>query len=61
MLFAILFDPSPLLSHVYSRNPMAIDGCATFFGRDKFSHVKKHEVQSQPDALLPATYCLTSV
>jgi hypothetical protein len=61
MLFSILFDPSPLLSHVYYRNPMVIDGCATFFGRDKFSHVKKHEVKSHPDALLPAAYWLTYV
>jgi len=39
---------------------MAIDGCATFFRRDKFSHVKKYEVefnkaaQSLTDAIIPA-------
>ncbi|XP_008796674.2 carbon catabolite repressor protein 4 homolog 1-like isoform X1 [Phoenix dactylifera] len=32
-------------SEVYSGNPNAIDGCATFFRRDKFSHVKKYEVE----------------
>ena len=29
---------------VYNGNPSAVDGCATFFRRDKFSHVKKYEV-----------------
>ncbi|WOL04200.1 carbon catabolite repressor protein [Canna indica] len=32
-------------SEVYSGNPNAIDGCATFFRRDRFSHVKKYEVE----------------
>jgi CCR4-NOT transcription complex subunit 6 len=29
---------------VYTGSPQAIDGCATFFRRDRFSHVKKYEV-----------------
>jgi hypothetical protein len=29
---------------VYSGNTNTIDGCATFFRRDRFSHVKKYEV-----------------
>lgn len=29
---------------VYSGNAYAIDGCAIFFRRDRFSHVKKYEV-----------------
>ncbi|RZC79189.1 hypothetical protein C5167_003441 [Papaver somniferum] len=39
----------------------AIDGCATFFRRDRFSHVKKYEVefnkaaQSLTDAVVPIT------
>nr|XP_029123569.1 carbon catabolite repressor protein 4 homolog 1 isoform X2 [Elaeis guineensis] len=33
------------LVQVYSGNPNAVDGCATFFRRDKFSHVKKYEVE----------------
>ncbi|XP_073005540.1 carbon catabolite repressor protein 4 homolog 1-like isoform X1 [Typha latifolia] len=47
-------------SEVYNGNPNAVDGCATFFRRDKFSHVKKYEVefnkaaQSLIDALVPA-------
>nr|ACL53360.1 unknown [Zea mays] len=47
-------------TEVYSGNPMAIDGCATFFRRDKFSHVKKYEVefnkaaQSLTDAIIPS-------
>lgn len=32
-------------SEVYNGNPNSIDGCATFFRRDKFSHVKKYEVE----------------
>ncbi|ONK65581.1 uncharacterized protein A4U43_C07F38560 [Asparagus officinalis] len=32
-------------SEVYNGNPNAVDGCATFFRRDKFSHVKKYEVE----------------
>jgi hypothetical protein len=32
-------------SQVYNGNINTIDGCATFFRRDRFSHVKKYEVQ----------------
>ncbi|GAY32733.1 hypothetical protein CUMW_003860 [Citrus unshiu] len=45
---------------VYNGNPHTIDGCATFFRRDRFSHVKKYEVefnkaaQSLTDAILPS-------
>ncbi|ONL94052.1 CCR4-NOT transcription complex subunit 6 [Zea mays] len=47
-------------TEVYSGSPQAIDGCATFFRRDRFSHVKKYEVefnkaaQSLTDAIIPA-------
>jgi len=48
-------------TEVYAGTPQAIDGCATFFRRDRFSHVKKYEVefnkaaQSLTDAIIPAT------
>ncbi|CAN6302163.1 unnamed protein product [Urochloa humidicola] len=48
-------------TEVYAGSPQAIDGCATFFRRDRFSHVKKYEVefnkaaQSLTDAIIPAT------
>lgn len=29
---------------VFNGNSNTIDGCATFFRRDRFSHVKKYEV-----------------
>ncbi|XP_022766854.1 carbon catabolite repressor protein 4 homolog 1-like [Durio zibethinus] len=32
-------------NEVYSGNIDTIDGCATFFRRDRFSHVKKYEVE----------------
>ncbi|CAL9051429.1 unnamed protein product [Musa banksii] len=32
-------------SEVYSGNPNSVDGCATFFRRDRFSQVKKYEVE----------------
>ncbi|KAK8649338.1 hypothetical protein V6N13_130068 [Hibiscus sabdariffa] len=32
-------------NEVYSGNIRTIDGCATFFRRDRFSHVKKYEVE----------------
>ncbi|KAG6511285.1 carbon catabolite repressor protein 4 homolog 1-like [Zingiber officinale] len=32
-------------SEIYSGNPNTVDGCATFFRRDRFSHVKKYEVE----------------
>ncbi|KAL5219189.1 hypothetical protein ABZP36_019873 [Zizania latifolia] len=47
-------------AEVYTGNLQSIDGCATFFRRDKFSHVKKYEVefnkaaQSLTDAIIPA-------
>uniref|UniRef100_A0A1D1Z1X0 poly(A)-specific ribonuclease n=1 Tax=Anthurium amnicola TaxID=1678845 RepID=A0A1D1Z1X0_9ARAE len=46
-------------SEVYNGNPNTIDGCAIFFRRDRFSHVKKYEVefnkaaQSLTDAVIP--------
>ncbi|CAN6290555.1 unnamed protein product [Urochloa humidicola] len=48
-------------TEVYAGSPQAIDGCATFFRRDRFSHVKKYEVefnkaaQSLTDAIIPPT------
>ncbi|GLT27111.1 hypothetical protein SLA2020_021370 [Shorea laevis] len=48
-------------NEVYSGNPLTIDGCATFFRRDRFSHVKKYEVefnkaaQSLTDFAIPST------
>ncbi|KAL6649281.1 hypothetical protein ACP70R_013505 [Stipagrostis hirtigluma subsp. patula] len=47
-------------TEVYTGSPETIDGCATFFRRDRFSHVKKYEVefnkaaQSLTDAIIPA-------
>lgn len=44
---------------VYNGNSNSLDGCATFFRRDRFSHVKKYEVefnkaaQSLTDAVIP--------
>ncbi|KAK6244036.1 hypothetical protein QUC31_010445 [Theobroma cacao] len=32
-------------NEVYTGNTHTIDGCATFFRRDRFSHVKKYEVE----------------
>nr|GEV66607.1 carbon catabolite repressor protein 4 homolog 1-like [Tanacetum cinerariifolium] len=46
-------------AEVYNGSNQTIDGCATFFRRDRFSHVKKYEVefnkaaQSLTDALVP--------
>ncbi|KAI3694576.1 hypothetical protein L1987_77543 [Smallanthus sonchifolius] len=46
-------------TEVYNGSNQTIDGCATFFRRDRFSHVKKYEVefnkaaQSLTDALVP--------
>ncbi|KAI4341292.1 hypothetical protein MLD38_026031 [Melastoma candidum] len=48
-------------SEVYTGNLNTIDGCATFFRKDRFAHVKKYEVefnkaaQSLTEALLPTT------
>nr|GLL24631.1 carbon catabolite repressor protein 4 homolog 1-like [Ipomoea trifida] len=47
-------------AEVFGGNFNTIDGCATFFRRDRFSHVKKYEVefnkaaQSLTDALVPS-------
>ncbi|XP_039140004.1 carbon catabolite repressor protein 4 homolog 1-like [Dioscorea cayenensis subsp. rotundata] len=47
-------------SEVYGGNSRAVDGCATFFRKDRFSHVKKYEVefnkaaQSLTDAVISA-------
>ncbi|KAM0980894.1 hypothetical protein ACFX13_014375 [Malus domestica] len=47
-------------NEVYNGNTQTIDGCATFFRRDRFSHVKKYEVefnkaaQSLTDAMIPS-------
>ncbi|XP_010524745.1 PREDICTED: carbon catabolite repressor protein 4 homolog 1-like [Tarenaya hassleriana] len=46
-------------NEVFSGNTKTIDGCATFFRRDRFSHVKKYEVefnkaaQSLTEAVIP--------
>ncbi|XP_010549782.1 PREDICTED: carbon catabolite repressor protein 4 homolog 1 [Tarenaya hassleriana] len=46
-------------NEVFSGNTNTIDGCATFFRRDRFSHVKKYEVefnkaaQSLTEAVIP--------
>lgn len=32
------------LLQVFNGSPNTVDGCATFFRRDRFSHVKKYEV-----------------
>lgn len=43
----LLFDVKTIVVgfQVYSGNIYTIDGCATFFRRDRFSHVKKYEVE----------------
>ncbi|EPS68733.1 hypothetical protein M569_06033 [Genlisea aurea] len=49
-------------TEVFGGNINTIDGCATFFRRDRFSHVKKYEVefnkaaQSLIDALVPTAH-----
>ncbi|CAN1772675.1 Carbon catabolite repressor protein 4 homolog 1 [Linum perenne] len=54
-------------NEVYSGNPSTIHGCATFFRRDRFSHVKKYEVefnkaaQSLAEALVPSAQRKTSL
>ncbi|CAM8963736.1 unnamed protein product [Rhodiola kirilowii] len=46
-------------NEVYAGNPVTVDGCATFFRRERFSHVKKYEVefnkaaQSLTEAVVP--------
>ncbi|MED6212770.1 Carbon catabolite repressor protein 4 1, partial [Stylosanthes scabra] len=47
---------------VYNDSNNKIDGCATFFRRDRFSHVKKYEVaQSLTDAMIPTTQKKTAL
>ncbi|KAK2990683.1 hypothetical protein RJ640_029358 [Escallonia rubra] len=54
-------------SEVFSGSAQTIDGCATFFRRDRFSHVKKYEVefnkaaQSLTDALVPSAQKKTAL
>ncbi|CAL0299487.1 unnamed protein product [Lupinus luteus] len=54
-------------NEIYSGNTNTIDGCATFFRRDRFSHVKKYEVefnkaaQSLIDAMIPTTQKKTAL
>ncbi|CAN0879242.1 Carbon catabolite repressor protein 4 homolog 1 [Linum grandiflorum] len=54
-------------NEVYSGTPNIIDGCATFFRRDRFSHVKKYEVefnkaaQSLTEALVPSAQRKTAL
>ncbi|TKY61859.1 Carbon catabolite repressor protein 4-like 2 [Spatholobus suberectus] len=54
-------------NEVYNGNIDTIDGCATFFRRDRFSHVKKYEVefnkaaQSLTDAVIPTTQKKTAL
>ncbi|XP_054803066.1 carbon catabolite repressor protein 4 homolog 1-like isoform X2 [Prosopis cineraria] len=46
-------------NEIFGGNTSTVDGCATFFRRDRFSHVKKYEVefnkaaQSLTDAMIP--------
>ncbi|XP_076936469.1 carbon catabolite repressor protein 4 homolog 1-like [Bidens hawaiensis] len=54
-------------TEVFNGSVMTIDGCATFFRRDRFSHVKKYEVefnkaaQSLTDALVPSAQKKTAL
>ncbi|KAL6986977.1 Carbon catabolite repressor protein 4 1 [Sarracenia purpurea var. burkii] len=54
-------------AEVFSGNIHTVDGCATFFRRDRFSHVKKYEVefnkaaQSLTDALVPSAQKKTAL
>ncbi|KAJ9695599.1 hypothetical protein PVL29_010871 [Vitis rotundifolia] len=54
-------------NEVYTGNIHTIDGCATFFRRDRFSHVKKYEVefnkaaQSLTDAVVPSAQKKTAL
>ena len=43
-----------MVSQVYTNNAYAIDGCATFFKRTKFSLVKKYEVRTSQADPCPA-------
>ncbi|XP_010554898.1 PREDICTED: carbon catabolite repressor protein 4 homolog 2-like [Tarenaya hassleriana] len=54
-------------NEVSSGNTSTIDGCATFFRRDRFSHVKKYDVefnkaaQSLTEALIPSSQKKTAL
>ncbi|KAH0884623.1 LOW QUALITY PROTEIN: hypothetical protein HID58_060719, partial [Brassica napus] len=54
-------------NEVLSGSTSAIDGCATFFRRDRFSHVKKYDVefnkaaQSLTEAIIPHTQKRTAL
>ncbi|XP_015969272.1 carbon catabolite repressor protein 4 homolog 1 [Arachis duranensis] len=54
-------------NEVFLGNANTIDGCATFFRRDRFSHVKKYEVefnkaaQSLTDAMIPTSQRKTAL
>ncbi|CAK9169947.1 unnamed protein product [Ilex paraguariensis] len=54
-------------AEVFSGNMNTIDGCATFFRRDRFAHVKKYEVefnkaaQSLTDAVVPSAQRKTAL
>lgn len=54
-------------AEVFNGNINSNDGCATFFRRDRFSHVKKYEVefnkaaQSLTEALVPSTQKKTAL
>ncbi|CAH8269060.1 unnamed protein product [Arabidopsis lyrata] len=54
-------------NEVFVGNTNTIDGCATFFRRDRFSHVKKYEVefnkaaQSLTDAIIPVSQKKTAL
>ena len=43
---SFVFDSIIVVLQVFSGNIPTIDGCATFFRRDRFSQVKKYEVGS---------------
>ncbi|MCE5165649.1 Carbon catabolite repressor protein 4 1 [Datura stramonium] len=54
-------------AEVFSGNINTVDGCATFFRRDRFTHVKKYEVefnkaaQSLTEALVPSAQKKTAL
>ncbi|XP_038693125.1 carbon catabolite repressor protein 4 homolog 1-like [Tripterygium wilfordii] len=54
-------------NEVYTGNPHTIDGCATFFRGERFTHVKKYEVefnkaaQSLTEALVPSSQKKTAL
>lgn len=44
----LLFIALSIIVQVFTGNINTLDGCATFFRRDRFSHVKKYEVIKVP-------------